>query len=135
MVSTAPLGSSTFSCLCLSFTFSGVGVAWSQVCDASCGSWGCESSGARLRRPDALASGRTLSFSRRGILPWALVVIWVSRRQSCLGSYLLLEVLSFPCPGFHWAVPAVWWSRRLLFSWNLTLGWVLPSRFQCLLMA
>ena len=43
---------------------------------------------------------------------------WVSRRRS----YLLSEVLSFPCPGFRWAVPAVWWSRRLLFSWNLTLG-------------
>ena len=36
-VSTALHGSSTFSCLWWSFTFSGVGVAWSQVCDAS---WG-----------------------------------------------------------------------------------------------
>ena len=75
-----------------------------------------------MRRPDALASGRTLSFSRRGFLPWAFVRNWVSRQRSCLSSYLLLEVLSFPCPGFRWAVPAVWWSRRLLFSWNLTLG-------------
>ena len=87
---------------------------------AAPGVW--DSSGARLRRPDALASGRTLSFSCRGFLPWAFVVTWVSRRRSCLGSYLLLEVLSFPCPGFRWAFPAVWWSRRLLFSWNLTLG-------------
>ena len=79
-------------------------------------------SGARLRRPDALASGHTLSFSRRRFLPWAFVMTWVSRQRSCLGSYLLLEVLSFPCPGFRWAVPAVWWSRHLLFSWNLTLG-------------
>ena len=39
-VSTALRGLSTFSCLCWPFTFSGVGVAWSQVCDASCGSWG-----------------------------------------------------------------------------------------------
>ena len=31
-------------------------------------------------------------------------------------------VLSFPCPGFRWAVPAVWLSRRLIFSWNLSLG-------------
>ena len=37
-VSTALRGSSTFSCLCLSFSFSGVVVAWSQVCDPSCGS-------------------------------------------------------------------------------------------------
>ena len=108
--------------VCSSFTFSGVGVAWSQVCDPSCGSWVLDSSGARLRRPDALASGRTLSFYRRGFLPWAFVRTWVSRQRSCLGSYLLLEVLPFPCPGFRWAVPAVWWSRRQLFSWNLTLG-------------
>ena len=50
----------------LSFTFSGVRVDWSQLCDPSCGSWVLNSSGARLRRPDALASGRTLSFYRRG---------------------------------------------------------------------
>ena len=75
-----------------------------------------------MRRPDALASGRTLSFYRCGFLPWAFVRTWVSRLRSCLGSYLLLEVLPFPALGFRWAVPAVWWSRRLLFSWNLTLG-------------
>ena len=121
-VSTALRGSFTFSCLCLSFTFSGVGVAWSQVCDPYCGSWVLDSSGARLRRPDALASGCTLSFSHRGFLPWALVGTWFSWQRSCLGSYLLLEVFSFPCPGFRWAVPAVWWSRHLLFFWNLTLG-------------
>ena len=106
----------------LHFTLSGVGVAWSEVCDASCGSCVLDSPGARLRRSYALTSGRTLSFSRRGFLPWAFVRTWVSRQQSCLGSYLLLEVLSFPCPGFRWAVPAGWWSRCLLFSWNLTLG-------------
>ena len=77
----------------------------------------------RLRRSDALASGRTLSlFSRQGFLPWAFVRTWVGRLRSSLGSYLLLEVLSFPCPGFRWAVPAVWLSRRLVFSWNLSLG-------------
>ena len=36
--------------------------------------------------------------------------------------------LPFPCPGFRLAVLAVWWPRRLLFSW--ILPWVLPSRFQ-----
>ena len=77
----------------------------------------------RLRRSDALASGRTLSlFSRQGFLPWAFVRTWVGRLRSCLGSYLLLKVLSFPCPGFCWAVPAVWLSRCLVFSWNLSLG-------------
>ena len=71
----------------------------------------------------ALASGRTLSlFSSRGFLPWTFVRTWVGRLRSCLGSSLLLEVLSFPCPGFRWAVPAVWLSRRLIFSWNLSLG-------------
>ena len=117
----------------LSFTFSGVRVAWSQLCDPSCGSWVLNSSGARLRRSDALASGRTLSFYRRGFPPWAFVRIWVSRQLSCLGSYLLLEVPPFPCPGCRWAVPAVWWSRLLLFFG--ILPWVLPSCFQCLLMA
>ena len=122
-VSAALRDSSTFSCLCLSFTCSWVGVVWSQVCDPSCGSWVLDSSGVRLRRPDALASGRTLSlFSRRGFLAWAFVRTWVSKLRSCLGSYLLLEVLSFPCPGFRWVVPAVCLSRRLVFSWNLSLG-------------
>ena len=65
VVSAALRGSSFFSCVCLSFTFSGVGVAWSQVCGPSCDSWVLDSSDARLRRPDALASGRTLSFCRR----------------------------------------------------------------------
>ena len=92
----------------LSFTFSGVGVAWSQVCGPSCDSWVLNSSDARLRRPDTLASGRTLSFCRRGFLTWAFVRTWVSRRLATL---------------------AVGWSRRLLFSW--ALPWVLPSRFQC----
>ena len=76
----------------------------------------------RLRCSDALASGRTLSFFRRGLLPWSFVRTWVGRLRSCLGSYLLLGVLSFPYPGFRWAVPAVWLSRRLVFSWNLSSG-------------
>ena len=76
-----------------------------------------------LCRSDALACGRTLSlFSRRGFLLWAFVRTLVGRLRSCLGSYLLLEVLSFPCPGFRCAVPAVLSSRRLVFSWNLSLG-------------
>ena len=117
-----------FLCL-LSFTFSGVGVAWSQVWGPSCDSWVLDSSDARLRRPDALASDRTLSFCRFGFLPWAFVRTWVSRPRPCLGSYLLLVVLPFPCPGFRLATLAVGWSRHLLFS--LALPWVLPSRFQC----
>ena len=42
--------------------------------------------------------------------------------QSCLGSCLFLGDLSFPCPGFLLAVPAVWLSRLLEFSWNLCFG-------------
>ena len=78
----------------------------------------------RLCRSGALASGRTLSFYflTWGFLPWAFVRTWVGRLHSCLGSYLLLGALSFPCPGFRWAVPAVWLSRLLVFSWNLSLG-------------
>ena len=79
--------------------------------------------GSRLRRSVALASGRTLSlFSRLYFLPWAFVRTWVGRLRSCLGSYLLLGELSFPCPGFRWAVHVVWLSRLLVFSWNLYLG-------------
>ena len=129
MVSAALRSSSSFSCVCWSFTFSGVGVAWSQVCGPSCDSWVLDSSDARLCRPDALASGRTLSFCRRGSLPWAFVRTWVSRPRPCLGSYLLLVVLPFPCPGFRLATLAVGWSRHLLFSW--AFPWILPSRFQC----
>ena len=58
-----------------------------------------DSSDARLHRPDALASGRTLSFCRRGSLPWAFARTWISRPRPCLGSSLLLGVLTFPCPG------------------------------------
>ena len=80
--------------------------------------------GSRFRRSVALASGRTLSlcFSRLGFLPWAFVRAWVGRLRSCLGSCLLLGKLSFPCPGFRLAVPAVWLSRILQFSWSLCLG-------------
>ena len=78
----------------------------------------------RLRRSDVLASGRTRSFYflTWGFLPWAFVRAWVGRLHSCLGSYLLLGALSFPFPGFRWAVPAVWLSRLLVYSWNLYLG-------------
>ena len=41
-----------------------------------------------------------LLFSRQGFLPWAFVRTWVDRLRSCLGSYLLLGELSFPCLGF-----------------------------------
>ena len=111
----------------------GLGVVWSQVCGPSWDSWVLDSSDARLRCPDALASGRTLSFCRRGFLPWAFVWTWVSGPRLCLGSCLLGVVLPFPCPGFRLATLTVGWSRRLLFSW--TLPWVLPSRFQCWLLA
>ena len=74
-----------------------------------------------------------LLFSRLGFLPWAFVRTWVGRLRACLGSCLLFGELSFPCPGFPLAVPAVWLSRLLVFSG--IFPWVLSSRFQCLLMA
>ena len=80
--------------------------------------------GSLLRRSVALASGHTFSlcFSRLGFLPLEFVWTWVGRLRSCLGSCLLLGELSFPCPGFRLAVPAVWLSLLLQFSWNLCLG-------------
>ena len=89
----------------------------------------------RLRRSVAFASGRTLSlcFLAWVFLPWAFVGTWVGRLRSCLGSCLLLGEHSFPCPGFHLAVPSVGgpcsWCFLGIFPW------VLSSRFQCLLMA
>ena len=74
-----------------------------------------DSSDARLHRPDALASGRTLSFCRRGSLPWAL-----------FGLGLVGRVRASVPPFFWWCSPslvlgfrlaplAVGWSRHLLF--------------------
>ena len=122
-----------FSCVCGSFPFPGIGLVWSQVCGPSCDSWVWDSSDARLRRPDALASGRTLPFCHCGSLPCEFVRTWVGGPRPCLGSCLLLMVLPFPCPGFRLATLAVGWSRHLLFSW--ALPWVFPSRFQCWLLA
>ena len=91
--------------------------------------------GSRLRRSVALASGRTLSlcFLARVFLPWVFFRTWVGRLRSCLASCLLLGELTFPCPGFRLAVPAVdcpgSWCFLGIFPW------VLSSRFQCLLMA
>ena len=91
------------------------------------------SSDARLHRPDALAYGRTLSFCRRGSLPWAFIRPGVSRPRPCLGSSLLLVVLTFPCPGFSLGASGRWMVQAPALSW--AFPWVLPSRFQCWLLA
>ena len=83
--------------------------------------------------PDALASGRTLSFCRHGSLPWAFIRPGVSRPRPCLGSSLLLVVLTFPCPGFSLGASGRWMVQAPALSW--ALPWVLPSRFQCWLPA
>ena len=87
------------------------------------------SSDARLHRPDALASGRTLSFCRRGSLPWAFIRPGVSSPCPCLGSSLLLVVLTFPCPGFSLGASGRWMVQAPALSW--ALPWILPSHFQC----
>ena len=68
-----------------------------------------------LRRSVALASGRTLSWV---FFLWRLFGLGLVGCSSCL----LLGELSFPCPVFRLAVPAVWLSKLLEFSWNLCLG-------------
>ena len=110
--------------LCLSFTCSWVGVVWSQVCGPTCSSCVLGSSGVSVAPFCRLSlwPHPLLMFSRLGFLPWAFVRTWVGRLRSCLGSCLLLGELSFPCPGFRLAVPAVWLSRLLEFSWNFYLG-------------
>ena len=99
-------------------------MVWSQVCGPTCSSCVLGSSGVSVAPFCCLSlwPHPLLLFSRLGFLPWAFVRTWVGRLRSCLGSYPLLGELSFPCPGFRWAVPAVWLSRRLVFSWNLYLG-------------
>ena len=91
---------SSFSCLCLSFTCSWVGVVWSQVCGPTCSSCVLGSSGVSVAPFCRLSlwPHPLLLFSRLGFLPWAFVRTWVGRLRSCLGSYLLFGVLSFPCP-------------------------------------
>ena len=108
-VSAALRGSSSFSCVCWSFTFSGFGLVWSQVCGPS-----CDSSDARLHRPDALAFVRTLSFCRRRSLPWAFIRPGVRRPRPCLGSSLLLGGAHLP------------WSW--VFAWRL---WPLDGPGTC----
>ena len=77
-------------------------MVWSQVCDPTCSSWVLGSSGVSVAPLCRLSlwPHPLLLFSRRGFLPWAFVRTWVGRLRSCLGSYLLLGELSFPCPGF-----------------------------------
>ena len=83
--------------------------------------------------PWPLVTPSTYVVSRLGFLPLAFVRTWVGRLRSCLGSCLLLGELSFPCPGFRLAVPAVWLSRLLEFLG--LFAWVLSSSFLCLLIA
>ena len=99
-------------------------MVWSQVCGSTCSSCVLGSSGVLVAPFWRLSLWPLplLLFSRLVFLPWAFVRTWVGRLRSCLGSYLLLGELSFPCTGFCWAVPAVWLSRFLVFSWNLFLG-------------
>ena len=97
---------------------------WSQVCGPTCNSCVLGSSGVSVAPFCRLSlwPHPLLMFSRLGFLPWAFIRTWVGRLRSCLGSYLRLGELSFPCPGFCWTVPTVWLSRRLVFSWNLYFG-------------
>ena len=92
-------------CLIVLHLFWGwVGVAWSQVCGPSCDSWVLDSSDARLRRPDALASGRTLSFCRRGFFLGRL-----------FGLGLVGRVRASVSTFFWWYFP----SLVLVFAWRL----------------
>ena len=102
-----------------------LGLGWfGHVCGPTCSSCVLGSSGVSVAPFCRLSlwPHPLLLFSHLGFLPWAFVRTWVGRLRSCLGSYLLLGALSFPCPGFRWEVPAIWLSRLLVFSWNLYLG-------------
>ena len=79
-------------------------MAWSQFCGPSCDSWILDSSDARLRRPGALASGRTLSFCRRGFFLGHLFGLGLVGRVRA------------SVPTFFW-----WYSHSLVlvFAWWL----------------
>ena len=90
-----------------------------------------DSSDARLHRPDALAYGRTLSFCRRGSLPWAFIRPGVSRPRPCLASSLLLVVLTFPCPGFSLGASGRWMVPAPALSWASLGFFPLTSSVGC----
>ena len=113
-----------FLFMCLSFTCSWVGVVWSQVCGPTCSSCVLGSSEVSVAPFCRLSlwPHPLLMFSRLGFFLGRLLGLglvgcgpaWVP--AFCFGE------LSFPCPDFRLAVPAVWLSRLLVFSWNLYLG-------------
>ena len=97
-------------------------MVWSQVCGPTCSSWALLES--RLRRSDALASGRILSFSFLAgdfLLGRLLGLGLVGCDPAWVPTFFWGTSPSL-VRGFRWAVPAVWLSRLLVFSWNLYLG-------------
>ena len=114
-VSAALCGLSSFSRVCWSFTFSGVGVVWSQVCGPSCDSWfwtllmlGCT-----VLTPWPLAAPS----------PFVAVDLFLGR---LFGLGLVGRFRASVPPFFWWCSPslvlgfrlaplAVGWSRHLLF--------------------
>ena len=78
----------------------------------------------RLRRSDALASDRTLSFyflAGDFFLGRLLGLELVGCDPAWVPTFFWGDSPSL-VRGFRWAVPAVWLSRLLVFSWNLYLG-------------
>ena len=90
-----------------------------------------DSSDAQLHRPDA--SGRTLSFCRRDLFLGRLLGLGLVGRVCASVPPFFWVCSPSLVLGFRLATLAVGWSRHLLFSW--ALPWVLPSRFQCWLLA
>ena len=78
----------------------------------------------RLRRSDALASGRTPSFSflAGDFFLGRLLGLWLVGCDPAWVPTFFWGTSPSLVRGFRWAVPAVWLSRLLVFSWNLYLG-------------
>ena len=131
-VSAALRGSSSCSCLCLSFTCSWVGVVWLQVCGPTCSSCVLGSSGVSVAPFCRLGfwSHPLPSLVPRWASAFGVCWTWVGRLRSCLGSCLLLvgNSPSLVLVVFAWRFLLCVCPGSLCFS--CTLSWGSSSRFQ-----
>ena len=99
-------------------------MVWSQVCDPTCSSWVLGSSGVSVAPFCRLSLWQhpLLLFSRWGFLLGRLSGLGLVGCDPAWVPAFFWGNSPSPVRGFRWAVPAVWLSRLLVFSWSLYLG-------------